>query len=91
MLGRIAPASILNGEQPISRRAALLGLGGLAATSIAPSAAAQTERKSLNLDFNKAEDNLTAWVKLASSLEDGVETCGFLVASSTVISALRKL
>jgi len=77
MLGRIAPASILNGEQPISRRAALLGLGGLAATSMVPSAAAQTERKSLNLDFNKADDNLTAWVKLASSLEDGVETCGF--------------
>ena len=41
-----------------------------------PSNAAASQG-SLNLDFSKPEDNLTAWVKLASSLEDGVETAGF--------------
>jgi hypothetical protein len=70
-------------EQRMTRRSALAGLGGfgaaaaLAACAPSPSPTSQTPAKSLNLDFTKPEDNLTAWVKLASSLEDGVETCGF--------------
>jgi hypothetical protein len=81
MLNRLDPARIVSGEQLLDRRSALLGLGAIAGTAglagCAPPVAPGQTGKSLNLDFSKADDNLTAWVKLVSSLEDGVETCGF--------------
>jgi len=81
MLGRIKQSSIVSAAQPLNRRTALLGGAGALATLAgcsqpAPSATEQ-QRASLGLDFSKPEDNLTAWVKLVSSLEDGVETCGY--------------
>jgi hypothetical protein len=81
MLNRLDPARIVSGDQLLDRRSALLGLGALAGTAglagCAPPEASKQPRKSLNLDFSTAEDNLTAWVKLVSSLENGVETCGY--------------
>ena len=66
----------------LSRRSVLGGMGALAGAAALPaSAAPESGGKSLNLDFSKAADNLTAWVKLASSLEDGVETCGFFTGT----------
>jgi len=69
-------------EQQMDRRSALLGFGALVggsallgAGALAPTPARAA--KSLNLDFTLPEDNLTAWVKLVSSLEDGIETCGY--------------
>ncbi len=87
MFQSVDPARLIrsqdNATEPtITRRSALMGLGGfgtaagLAACSLA-AAPPTLLRKSLNLDFRKAEDNLTAWVKLVSSLEGGVETCGY--------------
>jgi hypothetical protein len=68
-------------EEKLSRRSALLGLGSLGAIAglgaCSPPAPTEQPAPSLNLDFSKAEDNLTAWVKLVSSLEDGAETTGF--------------
>lgn len=63
----------------LTRRAALAGLGGSALVACAPAdrPAAAGSRRSLDLDFTQPEDNLTAWVKLISSLEGGTETCGF--------------
>ncbi len=67
----------------LTRRAALSGLGGLGALAglgacaPAPAPAPKPDAPSLGLDFTKPEDNLTAWVKLVSSLEDGKETCGY--------------
>ncbi len=55
----------------------LSGGAGAAFASGAAFAAGHAQTDSLNLDFTKPEDNLTAWVKLASSLEDGKETCGY--------------
>jgi hypothetical protein len=85
MFQNFDPTRMVLGEQTMSRRSALAGLGGLGAVAAlsacspgpAPTRQSTAPAKSLNLDFSKAEDNLTAWVKLASSLEDGVETCGF--------------
>jgi len=70
-------------EQKISRRSLLGGMGALAGVSAMTACAEPTpgSAESLNLDFSKAEDNLTAWVKLASSLEDGKETCGFFTGT----------
>ena len=75
-------------EQTFSRRSAMFGLGGLGAlagasllTGGALHAPRAQAKNSLNLDFRKPEDNLTAWVKLASSLEDGVETCGYFTGT----------
>ncbi|MEC9374933.1 MAG: DUF1838 family protein [Pseudomonadota bacterium] len=67
-----------NFQQRINRRSLLSGLGGLGAMASLGACAETTNSSgpSLNLDFSQAEDNLTAWVKLVSSLED-VETCGF--------------
>lgn len=70
------------GGRTLSRRSVLGGMGALAGAAALPaSAAPESGGKSLNLDFSKTEDNLTAWVKLASSLEDGVETCGFFTGT----------
>ena len=85
MFQNLDPRKMVLGEQKMNRRSALAGLGGLGAAaalsacapSPAPTRQSAVPAKSLNLDFSKPEDNLTAWVKLASSLEDGVETCGF--------------
>ncbi|HJP03997.1 MAG: hypothetical protein CL799_10905 [Chromatiales bacterium] len=91
MIAKINPADIEPAEafggSPMTRRAMLgnagllLGAGALAgcAQESAPqqSAPQAAPAASLNLDFSKADDNLTAWVKLVSSLEDGKETCGF--------------
>jgi hypothetical protein len=76
----IQPADAFAGPQ-MSRRSVLGNIGLMAAApamagaALAPGQARAAD--SLNLDFSKAEDNLTAWVKLVSSLEDGKETCGF--------------
>jgi hypothetical protein len=82
---RMTPDTQSIGAKLLSRRSALFGLGGFGAAAAlsacapnsAPSGQNAAPARSLNLDFTKADDNLTAWVKLASSLEDGVETCGF--------------
>ena len=90
MLNRIDPARLVAGDQLLDRRSALFGLGALAGSAglagcapaeNEPPAEAGTPRKSLNLDFSKPDDNLTAWVKLVSSLEDGVETCGYFAGT----------
>ena len=64
MLNRLNPARIVAGEQLLDRRSALLGLGALAGTAglagCTPPNPASQPGKSLNLDFSKAEDNLTA-------------------------------
>jgi hypothetical protein len=82
MFTNLDPTRRVLDEQQIDRRSALFGLGALLGGTALVGACGQTSqpdaaRKSLNLDFSKPEDNLTAWVKLVSSLEDGVETCGF--------------
>ncbi|MCK6370233.1 MAG: DUF1838 domain-containing protein [Gammaproteobacteria bacterium] len=77
-------------RSPVTRRSALMGLGSLAGAvglgACAPgpgqgAGEAPAARQSLGLDFRRAEDNLTAWVKLVSSLEDGVETCGYFTGT----------
>ena len=77
-------------EEQLDRRSALFGLGALmggsallGAGALAPTSARAA--KSLNLDLRKAEDNLTAWVKLVSSLEDGVETCGYFAGTQYAV------
>jgi hypothetical protein len=82
MLNRIDPAALTVAHQQLTRRDALAGLGALGAAAFAAPAVAATSpagapaKGSLNLDFKKPEDNLTAWVKLVGSLE-GKETCGY--------------
>jgi hypothetical protein len=64
----------------LTRRSALLGLGGLGATAVLAASATTgttSQKKSLNLNFAKPEDNLTAWVKLVGNLKDGEESCGY--------------
>jgi hypothetical protein len=82
MFQNMNPMKMEMGDAGLSRRSALFGLGAvmggsaiMGAAAVAPQAAFAAN--SLNLDFNKPDDNLTAWVKLVSSLENGVETCGF--------------
>jgi len=93
-------------DTTMTRRSALFSIGGLgaiaggsamlgAASLYSPPVRA---KNSLNLDFSKSEDNLTAWVKLASSLEDGKETCGFfggtqyaIIGSQDVIQPLFRI
>ena len=81
MLNTIDPSRICTENQQLSRRDALFGLGAAATlaplTGCATSPPDKTARASMGLDFRNPEDNLTAWVKLVSSLEDGVETCGY--------------
>lgn len=82
MFGNFDPARMRIGQATLNRRSALAGFGAMVgASTMLGATALQTGRAeaadSLNLDFSKPEDNLTAWVKLASSLEDGKETCGF--------------
>ena len=69
----------------LTRRSALMGVGlgvgmgvGMGSlASLGTTAALAATTKSLNLDFRKPEDNLTAWVKLVASLESGAESCGY--------------
>jgi hypothetical protein len=76
-------------EPDVTRRSTLAGLGALVgATALggcaptdSPAQKKPAPRASLNLDFTNPEDNLTAWVKLVSSLEDGVETCGYFAGT----------
>ena len=82
MFQNLDPTKQEMGEQQMSRRSALFGLGAMMGGSALMGAATLAPQRaraanSLNLDFSKPDDNLTAWVKLVSSLEDGVETCGF--------------
>ena len=77
MFQNMNPMKMEMGDAVLSRRSALFGLGAvmggsaiMGAAAVAPQAAFAAN--SLNLDFNKPDDNLTAWVKLVSSLEDGV-------------------
>ena len=77
----------------ISRRSALAGLGMLAgapallggAAALGSASAAAATRKGLKLNFADPEDNLTAWVKLVSSLEDGKETCGYFTGTQYAV------
>ena len=74
------PAGIRVGDSLWSRRTVLGGMGALAGGAVlggCASTPAADPGASLNLDFTNPDDNLTAWVKLVSSLEDGVETCGY--------------
>lgn len=70
--------SLQNFDPRLMSRRTLVGLGAGIGALAAGCAAPEPERQeSLNLDFSRPEDNLLAWIKLASSLEDGVETCGY--------------
>jgi hypothetical protein len=105
MFKNLNPARAAAENSRIDRRSALTGLGALAGAPLlaglagcAPQAPQQTARKSLNLDFSNPDDNLTAWVKLVSSLEDGVETCGYftgtqysVIGSQEVIKPLFRI
>lgn len=82
MFENFNPTKMTLGDVKVDRRSALAGLGAMfGASAMIGAAGLQPQRakaaNNLNLDFTKPEDNLTAWVKLASSLEDGKETCGF--------------
>ena len=84
MFKNLNPARAEQTNEKMDRRSALASFGAFAAapiaaglTGAASAAPAQSARESLNLNFSDAEDNLTAWVKLVSSLEDGKETCGY--------------
>lgn len=84
MFENFNPTKMALDKRDVSRRSALTGLGAVFGASVlagcAPAekpAQQPAKRPSLNLNFTKPEDNLIAWVKLVSSLEDGVETCGF--------------
>lgn len=82
MFQNLNPTQMAPREQQMSRRSALFGLGAMMGGSAFMGAAALAPQhakaaNSLSLDFRQPEDNLTAWIKLVSSLEDGVETCGF--------------
>ena len=81
MLGSLKPEQIVSDDGALTRRSAMLGglgaIAGIAGCSSPADSSSTSPRASMDLDFTKAEDNLSAWVKLVSSLEDGVETCGF--------------
>jgi hypothetical protein len=100
MFQSIQPDRIISEGAALTRRSALAGLGGmlggaalLGAAGCAPRPAgpAAAAGKSLNLDFRKPEDNLTAWVKLASSLEDGVETCGHFTGTQYAVIGTQEV
>ena len=89
----------INGPS-LSRRSALAGLGGMlggaallgaAGCAARPAGSTPGAGNSLNLDFSKAEDNLMAWVKLASSLEDGVETCGYFAGTQYAVIGTQEV
>ncbi len=97
MFQNLDPARLSRGDV-ISRRAALLGLGGMGAVAGAAALGGcgsrpepSTTRESLGLDFSTPEDNLTAWVKLASSLEDGVETCGYFAGTQYAVVGTQEV
>ncbi len=91
MFENFNPNKMEKGESRLNRRDALFGLGAMASAGamagvgLPKTASAGAHGKSLNLDFKSAEDNLTAWVKLSSSLEDGVETCGYFAGTQYAV------
>ena len=91
MFENFNPNKMEKGASRLNRRDALFGLGALAGAGamtgvgLPITASAGAHGKSLNLDFKSAEDNLTAWVKLSSSLEDGVETCGYFAGTQYAV------
>ena len=93
MFKNLDPARALTHNGKVDRRTALAGFGALAGAPLvaglagcAPSSPPSTPAaNSLKLDFSKPEDNLTAWVKLVSSLEDGVETCGYFTGTQYAV------
>ncbi len=100
MFENFNPARMELGDKKLNRRSALFGLGSLGsmvgAASLGLSAApkhavAGAHGESLNLDFQKPEDNLTAWVKLVSSLEDGKETCGYFAGTQYAVIGTQEV
>jgi hypothetical protein len=98
MFENFDPTRMENGQTPVSRRKALFGLGALAGTAGLLGGAAYprtssggAHARSLNLDFSKADDNLTAWVKLSSSLEDGAETCGYFAGTQYAVIGTQEV
>jgi len=100
MFQNVDPTRMTINGPSLNRRSALLGLGGVlggaallgaAGCGQRPTASGPSAGKSLNLDFSKAEDNLTAWVKLASSLEDGVETCGYFAGTQYAVVGTQEV
>jgi len=92
MFKNLNPARAEQTDEKMDRRSALASFGALAAapiaaglTGVASAAPTQSARDSLNLNFSDAEDNLTAWVKLVSSLEDGKETCGYFAGTQYAV------
>ena len=79
------PAGLKLEDSLWSRRSILGGMSALAGSAAlggcATNPSAESGETSLGLDFTKPDDNLTAWVKLVSSLEDGVETCGYFAGT----------
>lgn len=79
----------------MNRRHALFGLTALAgagaAAALPRTAAAGAHAGGLDLDFRKPEDNLTAWVKLSSSLEDGKETCGYFAGTQYAVIGTQEV
>ncbi len=69
----------------ISRRSMLtMGAGTVSLPFLKGSVeAAETQL----FNFSKAEDNLTAWVKLTGSLESGKETCGYYKGEMAVVTS----
>jgi len=93
---KLNPSFLHTEAGTISRRQALTTLGAVA--SLPLTAAATTPpvndprtAKSLNLNFSDPEDNLTAWVKLVSSLEDGKETCGFFSGTQYAVIGTQEV
>jgi hypothetical protein len=101
MFKNLDPTRRVMNEEQLDRRSALLGLGALVggsallgAGSLAPTSARAAQSRvanSLNLDFRKPDDNLTAWVKLVSSLEDGVETCGYFAGTQYAVIGTQEV
>ncbi|MBL8644532.1 MAG: DUF1838 family protein [Rhodospirillaceae bacterium] len=70
------------------RRALGFGAGALVAgTAGSALGAAEPAKGKLKLDFTKPEDNLTAWVKLAASLDSGSETCGYYKGEVALVTS----
>lgn len=96
MFKNLNPAFAETQNGKIDRRSALAGIGMLAGAPLiaglaGTEARAETPANSLQLDFTKPEDNLTAWVKLVSSLQDGVETCGYFAGTQYAVIGTQEV
>jgi hypothetical protein len=98
MFRNLDPTRALTRNGKIDRRTALAGIGAMAGAPLvaglagcAPTPPVTPATKSLNLDFSKPDDNLTAWVKLVASLESGKETCGFFSGTQYAVIGTQEV